>query len=288
MSKTESKPMDTKPILILPPRYTDDSIALWRASIRAGWDSERLSDWRIPDDIRRDRRERVLYGEPLFAAAVGVQLGVALLEPPFYWLASIPREYTLRDVRFMTFAEACEIPDRRFIKPADDKRFPAKIYSSGAELPDHVSPDAPVLASDVVQWASEFRVFVLHNEPAAISPYARYGELAIAEDGSWPFVDSERDEAIEFLNQLLGDPRVSVPPGVVVDIGVIEGLGWAVVEVNAAWGSGVYGCCCDDVLPVVRRACVNGPVPGDDRVWLIQRDADKREFDDSDLKRGGE
>jgi hypothetical protein len=30
------------PMLMLPPRYTPDSIALWEAATAAGWDVERL------------------------------------------------------------------------------------------------------------------------------------------------------------------------------------------------------------------------------------------------------
>ena len=37
------------PILILPPRYTPDSIALWKAATAAGWRVERLPDWRVPE-----------------------------------------------------------------------------------------------------------------------------------------------------------------------------------------------------------------------------------------------
>ncbi|MCP4377038.1 MAG: ATP-grasp domain-containing protein [bacterium] len=263
--------MTTQPILILPPRYTEDSIALWRASIRADWDSERLSAWRIPDDIAQEQRELVLYGEPLFAAAVGEQLGIALLEPSFDWLASVPKDYRLRDIEFMTFAQTGSLSDARFVKPAADKTFPPKVYANASELPQDIPPEAPVLVSEVVEWASEFRVFVLNNQPAAISPYGRHSQLAMADDGSWPFRDSERQEAIAFLGRLLADPRVSIPPAVVVDIGVIAGRGWAVVEANAAWGSGVYGCCPDDVLPVVRRACITGPVSEADLPWVMQR-----------------
>jgi hypothetical protein len=43
---------------------------------------------------------------------------------------------------------------------------------------------------------------------------------------------------------------------VVLDVGIIRGEGWAVVEANAPWGSGVYGCDPDQVLRVVQRACM--------------------------------
>jgi hypothetical protein len=41
---------------------------------------------------------------------------------------------------------------------------------------------------------------------------------------------------------------------VVVDVGVIPGRGWAAVELNACWASGVYGCDPAAVLGVLRQA----------------------------------
>ena len=79
------------PTLVLPPRFTDDSNALWRAALDAGWDIERLSGWRASEGLAR--REPVLYGEPLFAAAIAEQLDLALLEPPFDWLTRLPDRY---------------------------------------------------------------------------------------------------------------------------------------------------------------------------------------------------
>ena len=67
------------PTLILAPRYSDDSIKLWRASMALGWDVERLSSWRVPDHFAPD--EPVIYGEPLFAEAIAEQLGLALVQP---------------------------------------------------------------------------------------------------------------------------------------------------------------------------------------------------------------
>ena len=38
------------------------------------------------------------------------------------------------------------------------------------------------------------------------------------------------------------------------DVRIIEDRGWAVVEQNAAWGSGIYGCDPEQVLEVLRVA----------------------------------
>ena len=58
------------------------------------------------------------------------------------------------------------------------------------------------------------------------------------------------------IRRVLADPRVEFPRAVVLDVGVIAGRGWAVVEQNAAWGSGIYGCDPREVLEVLRYAAV--------------------------------
>jgi hypothetical protein len=90
-----------------------------------------------------------------------------------------------------------------------------------------------------------------------LSPYWRDGKLAQSKDGSWEATEDECRTAREFATAVLQDPRASLPSAVVLDVGVIRGEGWAVVEANAAWGSGIYGCDPDQVLGVVQRACVS-------------------------------
>lgn len=64
---------------------------------------------------------------------------------------------------------------------------------------------------------------------------------------------------------------VAVPLGVVLNVGIIEGRGWAIVEANAAWGSGIYGCDPSAVLPALARyCCPRGKVRDGDRRWVIR------------------
>ena len=39
------------PTLLLPPRLTEDSVRLWRASVAANWDTLRLDRWRAPEGL---------------------------------------------------------------------------------------------------------------------------------------------------------------------------------------------------------------------------------------------
>jgi hypothetical protein len=69
----------------------------------------------------------------------------------------------------------------------------------------------------------------------------------------------ELGEAIAFCKALLQDQTAAVPEAVAVDVGIIQNHGWAVVECNAAFGSGIYGCDPVEVLRVLRRACEAPP-----------------------------
>lgn len=259
--------------LILPPRYTEDSIALWQAAVKRGWDVERLQGWRVPEWLAE--KDVVFYGEPLLASAVSQSLNVALLEPPFDWLARLPDQYRGRKVEFSTLGRARELTAPAFVKPADDKCFKAQIYADGKMLPatDLLSPATPVLIAEPVAWDLEVRCFVLNGQVRTCSPYLRHGQLAQQPDGSWPFLPDEYEQAAAFAAQVLADNQVRMPPAVVMDVGIIAGHGWAVLELNSAWGSGVYGCDPNVVLDVISRACVRRDVQSDeDRQCVIARE----------------
>ncbi|MFB7264339.1 ATP-grasp domain-containing protein, partial [Streptomyces nojiriensis] len=49
-------------------------------------------------------------------------------------------------------------------------------------------------------------------------------------------------------------PAVPRPSTAVVDVGLPDGGGWAVIEANPAWSSGGYACDPERVLDVVLRA----------------------------------
>ncbi len=258
------------PLLLLPPRVTDGSQALQRAALNLGWRVERLENWRPPLWLRDEHL--VFYGEPLFADVVAGPLGLALLEPTPDWLTQLPGGYLRREVRAGTLAEGKRCTAPIFLKPALDKCFPAGVYASGAALPANIEllPETtPVLLAEPAQWELEFRCFVLERAVAAMSPYLRAGALVEAEDGSWPASPEETAEAEHYIQTVLADRAIRLPPAVVVDIGRIAGRGWAIIEANAAWGSGLYGCEPERVLPVLQRATLKeNAVPPEDRAWV--------------------
>jgi hypothetical protein len=84
-----------------------------------------------------------------------------------------------------------------------------------------------------------------------------------------PASSLETTEAEHYIHSMLLDHVVRLPPAVVVDIGRIAGRGWAIIEANAAWGSGLYGCDPDRVLAVLRCASLKqDAVTANERAWL--------------------
>ncbi len=240
------------PTLILTPRFTEDAQALWRAAGQLGWDVERLTSWRVPEELR-GVPEPVLYLEALFGPTLAEQFGLRLLEPAVDWLPRLPEEFRKRRVSLTPLRVARRLAEPAFIKPPNDKTFPARVYT-GAELPDGYDEDAPVLVAEVVRWELEFRCFVLDREPRTLSIYLRGG--ALQREQGFAATEAELAGGEAVVRAVCADPRVDLPRAAVLDVGVIAGRGWAVVEQNAAWGSGIYGCDPATVLEVLRHAAV--------------------------------
>jgi hypothetical protein len=242
------------PTLLLSPRQTEDAQQLWQACITEKWQVTRAHGWRVPDI---PPEEVVVYGEPLFALHVAQTLGLRLQEPPVDWLPRLPLRWRGREVRLTTLAEARAVSARSFIKPAEEKCFEARVYASGAELPSPgpLPESLPVLVQEVVDWSTEFRCFVADRKVETVSAYWRGGQPAKTEDGLWTASDTELERARHFCESVLNDSSVPVPEAVAMDVGVIQNRGWAVIECNAAWGAGIYGCDPVAVLRVLRRAC---------------------------------
>lgn len=117
---------------------------------------------------------------------------------------------------------------------------------------------AIVLVAEIVQWEKEFRCFILNRTLQTFSIYLRDGELQSKHD--FRHTTTEDSEIHDFIETILADERIEMPQATVIDVGVIYGRGWAIVEQNAAWGSGLYGCDPLRVLEVLRYASVTNTV----------------------------
>ncbi len=244
------------PTLILTPRYSEDAQSLWRAATRIGWNVERLLNWRLSEELKLVV-EPVLYVEALMSESIAEQLGLRLLEGGSDWLPSVPEEYRKRWIYLSSLGEARRSQITAFIKPPNDKSFPAKIYNH-SNLPTDYPDETLVLVAEIVQWEKEFRCFILNRTLQTFSIYLRDGELQSKHD--FIHTADEDREIRDFLETILSDERIEMPQATVIDVGVIYGRGWAIVEQNAAWGSGLYGCDPIRVLEVLRYASVTNTV----------------------------
>lgn len=269
------RPMNAStPLLLLAPRMTDDSKAIWKAALDLGWSIQRIQGWRVPEELLGTHQPLVIYGEPLFAEAVADQMGLVLLEPSLDWLTNLPREYLQRDIELMSLAQARRQPNKAFVKPADGKIFDPKVYSSGAELPgdDLVDADIPVLRSGIVDFRLEIRCFVQERRLVTLSPYWRNDQLAQNEQGLWTFLDDEEAAARIFAGQVLADPCVSLPPACTLDIGRLIDGSWAIIEANPCWGAGLYGCAPELVLNILSSAILpQTKIVAEHRPWISAR-----------------
>jgi len=152
----------------------------------------------------------------------------------------------------MTLKECRAFSKPTFIKPASGKLFDAKVYESGAELPsaDSQDDDTPVLISEPVIWEKEFRCFIRERQLMTLSAYSQDGELNL------DATEADILSAQKFCQTLLADNSFELPPSIVVDVGIIEDKGWAVVEANPVFASGIYNCDPTKVLDCLSLACM--------------------------------
>ena len=138
-----------------------------------------------------------------------------------------------------------------FVKPPNDKSFPARVYR-GEALPPDFPDDAPVLIQEIVEWEKEFRCYIVDRQLRTFSVYLREGELQ--RELGFESSDAEDAELTAFVQLCLADPRVPLSRAAVVDVGMIRGRGWAIIEQNAPWGAGIYGCDPIQVLHAIRHS----------------------------------
>lgn len=222
--------------LLLPTRETRNidlflEVCFW-SDIQAirlapGTESRLAPEWTLTNTT--------VHGGPTFCRTVASALGGSVLEPAPDFLPTLPREYVRRQIALMALGEARGLTMPMFIKPVADKRFRAAVYGSGAELTADAALDLePVLVSDPVVWDHEFRVFVLDYQVRSSSPYSPHDTVTATEE--------QHEGARAFVAAVLADKRVQLPRSVVLDVGWIRGIGWAVIEANEAVMNGIYDC----------------------------------------------
>lgn len=220
----------SEPTLVLSPRFHADSQDMWRAAVQRGWGVHRAIRYAGPEDATNC----CVYGELMMCDIMADRLDLALLDPPNDWLAGLPQHYLKREVQFCIAADLfTHMTGKMFVKPANDKVFQYGIYERPEDVPlRFIDPTCPILLSEVVSWDLEVRLYVLDGKILTAEYYRLVGDHE---------EQAVRGSATQFGEQLLDEFGQQLPSGVVVDVGHIEGRGWAVVEANQAYASGIYG-----------------------------------------------
>lgn len=247
-------------LLITQPRVGtshNEILALQMTARALGWDVLPAPEgWRLEEDITSSKVKGIPYGSQIFCEVIAQQMNWKLVAQQFDWLARLPQEFTKRRVDFMTLGEAKSIIEKRFIKPAEHKCFDAKVYAAGEFKPHALIPeDYPVLVSEIVDWDMEYRTFVSMNstQPVTWSNYLFHGQ--INEPSLHRMIPGDLIHIEHFMEKLLQYCRQwqeLIP--CVIDVGIIPGKGWAVIETNPAWASGLYGCDPMEALQVMEQA----------------------------------
>lgn len=224
---------------------------IWKAAIRNNWTTSRINlasrnNIEIPTDANLVR----YYGNTLQGHLIEDKLPIKFSPINLEVLAKTP--LTKRDV-YLVRAEELEesrshlMGSSFFIKPAQNKWFPAKVYGPN-EFPKRAQGGAG-LASDFiyvqepVNMINEVRCFCLNGKILTASYYRighEYCPLGID--------DVDRPE---ILDKMVEELAPHYPPGVVLDFAYTSKKEWCFIEPNEAWASGLYGCNPEKCLEVI-------------------------------------
>lgn len=232
------------PSLICSSRYTIDSQILRKAAQDLGWETLRLDGNTIPEWFDPPDDQIAFFYTAPAAFDIARQLGRQLTGCQSDWTCCLPPEFLLRELRQTSLKQALSGGERRFVKHSVSKAFPAQVYddTSLTEATRALHPDSLVHVGEPVTWTHEFRCFVANQSIQTVNPYVYDGQIVASRDSPAAVPQSELDQVQAFAGRVLTHPGVETPPAFVLDVGLIAGRGWAVVECNECWASGIYDC----------------------------------------------
>lgn len=225
--------------LVLHPRYDEDTQRIWTAATGMSWNVERRGyhDQPAPFDA--------LYGGYIWGAEIAVPAGIRLDSPPADYLWRLPFDLVKRSAHGVLGKALSHFQFPQFVK-AEDRSITSRVYQSVDDLPPNISDDALYTIQEPVVWSREYRCFIVGDEILTASGYAADGGQEWRGD---PF------NAVAWLGDVLREAREALPHAIVLDIGWIAGRGWAIIEANAAWCSGLYDCDPEMALLAIEAAC---------------------------------
>jgi hypothetical protein len=255
------------PSLILSSQYTTDSQRLREAARRLNWETLRLDGDRLPDWFDPPDDQIAMFYTAPRAFDVASQLNRSLVGCPPDWTISLPRRFLSRDIRQTTLADALNIAEPQFVKHSVSKAFPAAVYNSETLrlATENVAAQSIVHVGEPVTFEIEYRCFISNRRIATACAYLRFGEAISDHSPMSVSTQAELEAALAFANSVLASDAVRFPPAFVLDVGRIAERGWAVVEFNECWASGIYACDPEMVLETLLCACL--PTPSIDTEW---------------------
>lgn len=246
------------PTLILTSVRSTSSILLRKTAQKLEWDTIRIDGEHLPDWFELKDKQLAIYHPGLPAFKIAKQLSFSLLGIPPKWLSTIPFQYLNRNVQVMTLAQAYQLKEHFFIKPALNKAFPHGIYSGKSllDITQNLIPQFLVHVIEPVKFILEYRFFVLNRKVMTFAAYLRFGKILedIFDDLNPP--QEELIQAKTFCELILNDKDIRLPAALVLDVGLIEGRGWAIIEANECWASGLYCHKPISVLQTLLGACI--------------------------------
>lgn len=223
-----------KPLLLLHFRADVNTNDIWKAAISNGWSTDRIHDVGVAQACEGRSKVRY-YGNTLHAARIVDQLPFHFLPLDLKVLAT-----THLTKRMVTLCRLTDLVTDRavpfFIKPAQEKWFPARVYQPG-EMPAIDSGSLPndlIYVQAVVAFINEMRCFVLDGKVQTASYYRVSKEYC-------PVGIDDVDRPKE-IDEMVAQLAAFYPRGVVLDFGYTDRGEWAFIEPNEAWASGIYGC----------------------------------------------
>ena len=234
-------PLDTRDLILLTPDKRDperDAVAQrWK---NAGGEVVRLGRFWDPPTLPTGQVR--VYGNDTFCLVLAEKLGLRLVSPPDELLLGLDPSLTGRPLRGLALTDAGDIAFPAFVKSAVPKLFRAGVYDDHATLlaeVDGLESETLLIVSGIVAFVCEVRCWILGGEVRTLACYEGACDLAAAR---------------RFASIVARAP--GVPEVCVIDVGQIGGADgpWAVVEANAAWGSGLNGCDPAEAARCVARA----------------------------------
>ena len=246
------------PLLVVYSRFSRDSQVLRRTAQQLGWETLRLDGRELPDWVNAAEPDVAIFATMPEAQSIADQLARTLLGCGADWLPRLPYLFRQREMEVTTFADALTRPAGKFIKSAITKHLAGKLWTP-EELRQESQrrhPGLAVLVAEPIEFLVEYRCFVANREVAAISPYRRFDKNFDESAPSMHEPADERAAALNFARTVLNSEHVESPPAFVLDVGLVNDRGWAVVEANECWASGIYHCDPGQVLRTLQQACI--------------------------------